>query len=93
MVKTARAFLVFQCSSGPFYLVKEANPFSPDLVAFVRIFTADLHTLQLFKAGTTQLESKLKSTEWHPRDNKVFEFLENRYDLHYTIIMQILFLK
>ena len=69
------------CRSGLFPIIKlEQNPFSPELCAYVRIFTAPLKVLQhLISDGTSSI--KLKSTCWERDDLRALDFLEKRYIL------------
>lgn len=71
--------LTFTCRSGSFFLFKsEGNPFSPDLQAFVRIFTAPLDMLEKLLDEKETLQSNVKNSSWQEGDLKALEFLEKR---------------
>lgn len=71
--------LIFIYRSGSFFLFKsEGNPFSPDLQAFVRIFTAPLNVLERLLDEKETLQSYVKNCSWQEGDLKALEFLEKR---------------
>lgn len=67
------------CRSGIFLITKSREcPFSTDLLAFVRIFTAPLNILEKLLQEKEAL-CNFKDTHLHVEDLKALEFLENRY--------------
>lgn len=68
------------CRSGLFDVTKSTeNPFSPELCAFVRIFTADSDKLEKLCSDKNPLQVEIKDTKWKPDDLCVLEFLNKRH--------------
>lgn len=67
------------CRSGIFLLTKSREcPFSADLLAFVRIFTAPLSILEGLLQEKKSL-GNLRDLQLQPEDSKALEFIEKRY--------------
>ena len=67
------------CRSGMFLLVKSKDcPFSADMLAFVRIFSAPLNILEGLLKEKTALDN-LRNMQFQMEDLKALEFIEKRY--------------
>lgn len=69
-------------SPGQFPVKAGNTPFSPELMAFTRVFTATTELLEQWKdLDKDQLHEILMSEILYKRDIKALEFLENRCSL------------